>query len=88
MVFHYLTDEVGTILAVFDDSETGIELARQQSIQVATAFPDNLFYLHSGEFGNSFPPSVGHTSCMKGSIVRVFSGYSTSHYRADSHTSF
>lgn len=72
MIYHWLTDEVGTILAVYDDSEAGTKLARVQGLQMANAFPESEIYLHSGSFTGK-GPEVGMYSSMKGPIERILS---------------
>lgn len=67
MIYHYLTDEHGTILATYDEHDE--PLARAQGLQVATSFPDSQVWFHSGEFGSSTKPDIG--SSMSARLVHT-----------------
>lgn len=64
MIKHYLTDEVGTILAVYDDTQEGATFAYKQGQVLANAFPDSEIYFHSVYTSGKI--EVGMASSMKG----------------------
>lgn len=64
MIKHYLTDDAGIILAVYDDTQDGVDLAYKQGKQLADAFPESEIYFHSVWTTDKL--EVGMSSSMKG----------------------
>lgn len=77
-MIYWLTDEVGTILSIYNYDADGLRFATEQGLALARAFPDSDIYLHSGSFAEGNKPEVGMCSSMRGPTERIRSGYSTS----------
>lgn len=63
MVWHVVTDGVGTILAVYGEALLSDAQALAGSVENRTGCRT---YLHSGEYGDAPRPRVGQTMSMKG----------------------
>lgn len=85
-MIYYLTDEVGTILSIYNYDEAGLKFAREHGKLLAGSFPESEIYLHSGSFTPGNQPKVGYSSSMKGNPERIFSGYSGSQSATGCHT--
>lgn len=77
---YYLTDEIGTILSIYNYDSAGLESAMDHGKSLAKAFSESEIYLHSGSFLAGNEPKVGMRASLKGA-TRLFSGYSTSQHR-------
>lgn len=72
MIKHWLTDDTGTILAVYNDDTESYELAVKQGKQLAKAFPESEIYMHSGSFADGTKLETGMGSSMRGALIRFY----------------